>query len=128
MRRINTVILNPLFLSIFVGALLLAVATTIATSASDDRTALAWIIAGTVLYLVVFVVTRAINVPLNDQLENATTLSDDAARADFESTWNAWNVVRSIASAGAFAASSQRPPTIESDQLDDVPPGAKTQC
>jgi len=56
--------------------------------------------------VLVFVVTAAVNVPLNNQLEAAgpaDRITDlPAVRARFEATWARWNVVRAVASTAAF--------------------------
>jgi uncharacterized membrane protein len=61
------------------------------------------------LYLVVVVITVAINVPLNDGIKAAgdpDRIADLAAvRERFdEARWTAWNLVRTIATTGAFAS------------------------
>lgn len=96
MNHINEAILNGWFLSCFMGALLLTIAATVLHWRGPARAALPWIIAGTVLYLVMFLVTSGINVPLNDQL------AADGDRAGFETSWVAWNVVRAVAATGSF--------------------------
>jgi uncharacterized membrane protein len=101
MQRINVVILNPLFLSTYVGGLLISAAAAVAVWSGDDRGSLPWVVAGVVLYLAMFAITRAVNIPLNDQLAAA---GDDAhaTRERFEATWVTWNLVRAVLSAGAF--------------------------
>jgi uncharacterized membrane protein len=62
-----------------------------------------------VLYVIVFVITMTVNVPLNDALK-AAGLPDNpadlaAVREAFdEAKWRAWNLVRAIASTVAFAS------------------------
>ena len=106
MQRINTVILNPLFLSTFMGGLLISVAAAVVVWQADDRSALPWIVAGVVLYLVMFLVTRAVNIPLNIELDRAgdvDTIADvHAVRDRFEATWNTWNAVRAVTATAAF--------------------------
>jgi uncharacterized membrane protein len=55
-----------------------------------------------VLYVLVLVVTMALNVPLNDRLDAAGSADPAAARAAFEDVWVRWNVVRSVLSVAAF--------------------------
>ncbi|MFT2016413.1 anthrone oxygenase family protein [Streptomyces sp. 796.1] len=109
MQRINTAILNGWFMSCFLGGLAFtALALFLNLRSGADRSALPWIIAGLALYLAMFVVTSAINVPLNDALAKAATSGNPselaAARQDFESKWVTWNTVRAIANVAAFAA------------------------
>jgi uncharacterized membrane protein len=61
------------------------------------------VLAALALYLVAFVITLAINVPLNDALKAAGAADPAATRADFhEARWAAFNLVRTLTSAGAF--------------------------
>lgn len=107
MQQINTAILNPAFMIPFMGSIpLLLLATTLAWRGTG-RGVLIWIIAATVLYAIAFVITSGVNVPLNDRLAAAGTsdaIADPAAvRADFESSWVAWNIVRAVLHTAAFA-------------------------
>lgn len=66
-----------------------------------------WIVAAFVLYVATFVITVAINVPLNDAIKAAgepDRIPDlGAVRAQFdESRWARWNLVRVLASTTAF--------------------------
>src|SRR6478752_2811705 len=71
MQRINVAIVNAWFLICFVGSLALLAAAAVVHLPAGHRTVLPWVVAAFVLYLVVFVVTRAINIPLNNQLDAA---------------------------------------------------------
>ncbi|KAB2339621.1 anthrone oxygenase family protein [Actinomadura rudentiformis] len=106
MQHINKVVLNPLFLLCFTGALLLTIAATILHLGGEARPALPWIIAATVLYAAMFIITMGVNVPLNDKLNAAgdpARITDLAAVRDaFEAKWNTWNNVRTLTSMGAF--------------------------
>ncbi len=104
MQQVNLAIVNPVFLATFLGAPLLALAAVLVTP-SEAR---AWAIAGLVLAIATVVVTGAGNIPLNDALEAAGrvgTIADPAAvRADFETAWVRWNVLRTLTSTGALLA------------------------
>ncbi|MEU8530848.1 anthrone oxygenase family protein [Streptomyces sp. NPDC048629] len=91
MRNINDVIQNPVFFTPFFGALIL---TGVAAWQQRRTPAKGWVIAALVLYVAVFVVTSAVNVPLNDALAAAKDIAK--ARTDFESPWVAWNTVRLV--------------------------------
>jgi len=93
MNHINVAIVNPVFMLTFLGAPALAAAA-VATTASGAR---GWAIAGLVLALGTVAVTAAGNVPLND------ALAAGGSRADFETAWVRWNVVRTLTSTGALA-------------------------
>jgi uncharacterized membrane protein len=93
MNHVNVAIVNPVFMLTFLGAPALA-AVAVATSAPSAR---AWAVAGLVLAIGTVVVTGAANVPLND------ALAAGGSRADFETVWVRWNVVRTVTSTGALA-------------------------
>jgi uncharacterized membrane protein len=99
MRAINIAILNPVFGIVLVGAGLAAAA---ALASGWGSAARPWLVAGLALYVTgAFVVTGAVNVPLNDALETGT---DHAAqlRAAFEDRWVVFNHVRSVLTTSAF--------------------------
>ncbi|WP_345341450.1 DUF1772 domain-containing protein [Rhodococcus olei] len=105
MQKINVAILNGWFMFCFVGGLLLTVAALLLHLRSGNGV-LPWIVAALVLYLAMFVITGAVNVPLNDELARAGDHVADPAvvRAHFESRWVTWNIVRALVTTVAFAA------------------------
>lgn len=102
MQHINRVILNGWFMTAFLGSLLFTIAALALNWFSGNRAASPWILIALVLALVMFIVTSAVNVPMNDRLEAAgdpAAIADPAAlRASIESRWIAWNTVRGVAS------------------------------
>ena len=108
MQNMNVAIINPWFMAHFLGALLFAAVAVALHLPRDGRPVLPWIAAALVFYLVAVVVTFAVNVPLNDQLETArgadTAEALAAARAQFEAAWVRWNIVRTVASTAALAS------------------------
>lgn len=99
-QALDRAIINPWFMFSFGGALLF---TAVAAVLNPSP----WVFAALGLYLVVFVITVAVNVPLNDALKAAgppDSLADPAAvRAAFnEARWTAWNLVRTLATTTAF--------------------------
>jgi uncharacterized membrane protein len=104
-QSIDRAIINPWFMAGgFVGALLFTIA---AALTHIGRDALPWIVAALVLYGVAFVITIAVNVPLNDTIKAAGDpgrIDVAAVREQFdEARWTAWNLVRVVASTAAFA-------------------------
>lgn len=93
MNHINVAIVNPVFMLTFLGAPALAAAA-VATTNSDART---WAIAGLALAIGTVAVTAMGNVPLND------ALAAGGSRADFETAWVRWNVVRTVTSTASLA-------------------------
>jgi uncharacterized membrane protein len=104
-QSIDRAIINPWFMAGgFVGALLFTIA---AAATNLGRAALPWTVAALVLYLIAFVVTIAVNVPLNDAIKaagNPDHIRDLASvRERFhEARWAAWNLVRVATTTGAF--------------------------
>ncbi|MCT9092763.1 DUF1772 domain-containing protein [Streptomyces sp. ASQP_92] len=106
MQNINKAIVNPFFMLLFMGSLpLLGLAVFLAWK-GHGRPALPWLVAALVLYLIAFVVTSGVNVPLNDKLAKAGDprhMKDlGAVRQEFESAWVTWNAVRALLHAAAF--------------------------
>lgn len=107
MQSINRVILNPLFLIVFLGTALVSLLVVLTSLWRWHEAGAACMLAGAMLYLVgTFLVTMLFNVPLNNALDAATPASTDGARlwAHYLSTWTAWNHVRTITSTTATAA------------------------
>ncbi|WP_059010989.1 anthrone oxygenase family protein [Streptomyces specialis] len=102
MQSMNDKILNPAFLTAFMGVPVAAAATGGLLLLLGHRAAgLAFLAAAAVYVLGAFVPTAAVNVPLNDALAAAGGDPADAARvwADFSPRWSRWNAVRSVSSA-----------------------------
>ncbi|THV28102.1 DUF1772 domain-containing protein [Glycomyces paridis] len=108
MQQINRVILNGRFMTAFLGSVVFTGAALVLGWFADDRAALPWILAGLVLALVMFIGTIAMNVPLNNMLEDAgepAAIADPAAlRATIEAKWIKWNTIRGVAALGSLAA------------------------
>ncbi|TQS44436.1 DUF1772 domain-containing protein [Cryptosporangium phraense] len=106
MQRINVAILNGWFAFGFGGALLLTVLAAVVQWRAGATTTAYWIAVAVALYVAVLVVTFAVNVPLNDQLNAAGApdrIADLAAvRARFETSWVRWNVLRAVLSTASF--------------------------
>jgi uncharacterized membrane protein len=103
-QALDRAIINPWFMAGgFLGALVFTLLAGIAHLGQDT---LPWIAAAFVLYLVTFVLTLAINVPLNDALKAAgdpASIDVAAARAAFdEARWARVNRVRVLLSTVAF--------------------------
>ena len=103
-QQIDRAIVNPWFMATaFVGALIFTLAAGIANRGTS---ALPWIAAAFGLYLVAFVVTIAINVPLNDAIKAAgdpNHIDVTQVRAQFHETrWAIWNLLRVATTTSAF--------------------------
>lgn len=105
MQTINIVIINPLFLGIFMGTALLLLVIAVAAGMNLGQPGAVLILAGAVLYVLgCFAVTMALNVPLNNALAAADPASAEGAAiwARYLRDWVFWNHVRTAAAlAGA---------------------------
>lgn len=106
MQSINVTILNPLFLTVFMGTSLLCLVLVAAVLLGWAGPNWGFVAAGGLLLLVgMFGVTMFFNVPMNEALVASTADSAGTALwADYLSRWTMWNHVRTIASLGALAA------------------------
>jgi uncharacterized membrane protein len=106
-QALDRAIINPLFMATFFGALVLTGVAGVLHLRDEVRAVVPWIVAAFVLYLVVVVITIAVNVPRNDAIKAAgdpDRIADLAAvRAAFdEGRWAAWNLVRTVLNTAAF--------------------------
>ncbi|NRQ32365.1 DUF1772 domain-containing protein [Nonomuraea sp. NN258] len=106
-QAIDRAIINPWFMTGFVGALLFTGLAAVLHLGQGVRALLPWLLVAFVLYLIGFVLTIAVNVPLNDAIKAAgepDAIADLAAvRERFdEARWAAYNLVRTITSTAAF--------------------------
>jgi uncharacterized membrane protein len=107
MQRIDESILNPRFLATFVGALVVPIVAVVLHLGDDGRDRLPWIVAGAMLYGATTVITGAVNVPLNNQLQAAgdvTGQSAPAVRAAFHDRWTRFNTARTVLATAAVIA------------------------
>jgi uncharacterized membrane protein len=104
MQAINVVVLNPVFLGVFMGTALLALAIIVLGLLQWGHPAAAFYLGAGASYLGgTFLVTVSRNVPLNDRLAACPAGSPDSG-AEWQSYlrhWTRWNHLRSVA---AFAA------------------------
>ena len=110
-QSIDEAITKPLFLTTFIGALMVIGLAAILHLREDGRSVLPWTVAAFILYLAVFVITVRVNVPLNDEIKAAgdpDRIADlAAARERFEETkWVRWNIVRAVMSTAALGCLS----------------------
>jgi uncharacterized membrane protein len=105
MQRINVVVINPWFMTAFLGSALVCVA--IAVSALLRDTGSAGLAIGAALLYVLgsLVETMIFNVPRNDVLARVDPNSAEGERvwADYLVSWTRWNHVRTAASIAAAA-------------------------
>jgi uncharacterized membrane protein len=104
MQSINVVVLNPVFLSVFVGTAILCGVLMLSAFLGWSPPRSIYLIAGSLLYFVgCFLVTMFFNVPLNDALAAVAPGSTEGANLwmRYLSVWTNWNHVRTAASLAA---------------------------
>jgi uncharacterized membrane protein len=109
MQSINVVVLNPWFLTAFLGTAVVCVLAVIFSLLRWDEPVAAWLLAGGMLYLVgTLGVTIAFNVPRNDALAVVAPTEPDSASlwTRYVAGWTAWNHVRTAAALAAAACFS----------------------
>ncbi len=111
MQSMNRSILNGWFALASLAALLLTILALVLHLRADGHKALPWIIVGLVLYVATWIITMAINVPMNNALEAAgggdvNKITDLAAVRDQFKSWLPWNHVRTLLNLAALAALS----------------------
>ena len=109
MQRINVVVLNPLFLGLFLGTAFLCTACAVAAFLPWSAQRSPLLVASGGLYLAGSLgVTMARNVPRNKKLARAAP--EAAGTADYwrqyVREWTRWNHVRTVASIGSAACSA----------------------
>jgi uncharacterized membrane protein len=106
MQNINEAVENPVFFASFMGAPALAIWALVTERRHGSPVAARWVAAGVGLCAIGLLVTFAFNIPLNNELEKAGdpgTIADIArVRADFDTPWTIWNVVRTVAVSASF--------------------------
>ena len=103
MQSINVVIINPLFLTVFLGTAPACLLATILSLVWERPGTLATI-AGSAFYLIgVLFVTMQLNVPLNNALARVSPDTSEAVAVwnTYLARWTAWNHVRAVAGLAA---------------------------
>lgn len=106
MQRINVVVLNPLFLGVFVGTALLGLVCTGVGAVGWGTAKSALLLAVGLSYVVgSFGVIMAFNVPRNERLAGLKSESPEASAywPVYVREWSVWNHVRTLASAASSA-------------------------
>ncbi|MEU3723320.1 DUF1772 domain-containing protein [Streptomyces sp. NPDC031705] len=98
---------NGLFGSAFVLALLATAAAAVVAHRQGRRGPAVWAAAAALAYLVVLVITFAVNIPLNNELADAgdaAGLTDFAVLEKFKGTWVTTNILRTLLCTAALTA------------------------
>ncbi|HYG65389.1 MAG TPA: anthrone oxygenase family protein [Thermoanaerobaculia bacterium] len=106
MQSINIVVINPVFLGVFLGTAAACLGVLISAFLRWPAPGTSYAIAGSALYIAgTFLVTMAFNVPRNNMLAAVDPASHGGARvwAGYLVTWTRWNHVRTAAALAAAA-------------------------
>ena len=107
MQSVNVAILNPVFLTVFMGTAVLSLVIAVAAIWNWSADGSGWLLAGSLLYLVgILAVTMLFNVPLNDALAAVDPASGEGAALweRYLDVWVKWNHVRTVSGLCALAA------------------------
>jgi uncharacterized membrane protein len=107
MQRVNVVVLNPVFLGVFVGTAVLSLFQVGVAVASWRTPGSPLLLCSALLYLAgCFGVTVAFNVPRNERLAKVQASSAEAATywPIYLREWALWNHVRTVTSVASAAA------------------------
>ncbi|MGJ8617539.1 MAG: DUF1772 domain-containing protein [Sulfitobacter sp.] len=102
MQAMNASVRNAVFAPAFFGTPIVLLITTLALFATAQRAAAPWFGAATAVVAALgFILTMAVNVPMNEALAGLTVPDDiETARAiwlDYSPDWQFWNQMRTIA-------------------------------
>lgn len=106
MQSVNIVVINPVFLSVFLGTGLVCAVLFVGALFGWNESRPIWLIAGSLVYLLgCLLVTVTRNVPMNNALARVAAESPEAARywPEYVSRWTLWNHLRATASLAAMA-------------------------
>jgi uncharacterized membrane protein len=107
MKSINVVIINPMFLGVFMGTAVLCLALAIFSVFRWHEPGSVWVLCGALFYIVGSIaVTMIFNVPMNNALEAADTNTPGGHEIwkNYLTNWTFWNHVRAVASIVASAS------------------------
>ncbi len=100
MQSINKVVINPLFLGVFIGTAAACLLLAVLAASRWPQQGAAHLVIGGLFYLAgTFLVTVVFNVPMNEALDGVEPASADAPSewAHYLARWTAWNHVRTVA-------------------------------
>lgn len=107
MQSINVAVINPLFMTAFLGTGAACVVLAIFSLFKWQQAGAAYLLVGSLLYLVgTVLVTMLLNVPLNNALATVEPGSADGANlwTRYLTNWTLWNHVRAVAALAAAAS------------------------
>lgn len=106
MQSINRAVINPLFLTVFLGTAAACGVALIVSLLRWHTSGAGYLLVGSLLYLVgTFLVTVVFNVPMNNALAAVAPSDPEGANlwANYLTSWTAWNHMRTAAALAAAA-------------------------
>lgn len=105
MKSINVVIVNPIFLLVFLGTAALCLALGVLSVFGWNRPGSSVLLAGALLYIAAIGITAAFNIPMNNALDKLSASEPRAAAfwTKYLSDWTFWNHLRGLASLASTA-------------------------
>lgn len=104
MQRINVLIVNPLFLLVFLGTTLCCAVLAVVAWRGLPSAGAAWLLGGAAAYLIgPLGVTLAFSVPLNNRLARVPAAGAAQAWPAYARSWLRWNHLRTLIGAAACA-------------------------
>jgi len=95
MQRINEMIINPIFLLLFLGAPILCSIIVVYSGLKINESGFLFLLIGALAYLIgPFGITMLFNVPLNNLLASADVSSADEIWPMYQKRWQFWNHIR----------------------------------
>ena len=104
MQALNIVILNPIFLGVFLGTAIVSLLAAV-LGVLWQFPGSGYLLAGAVFYVLgSFLVTIVVNVPMNQALLAADPAGDTGQKLwkNYLTNWTRWNHIRTLASLGAL--------------------------
>jgi uncharacterized membrane protein len=105
-QALDRAIINPWFVVVFIGAVVLPGLAAVLHLGTDHRPVLGWTLAALALSVATVVITRVVHLPLNAAIQAAGDpgrIPDLAAvRTRFEARWVRWHLLRTATATGAL--------------------------
>lgn len=103
MQRINETIINPVFLTLFLGTPVLCSAIAVNSVLKINEPGSLFLLVGALAYLMgPFGITVLFNVPLNNQLARADVSAADEIWPMYQAKWQRWNHIRTYIGVGSI--------------------------
>ena len=118
MQRINETIINPVFLTLFLGTPLLCSLTAVNSVLNIQEPGSLFLLAGALVYLIgPFGITMLFNVPLNNLLARAGVSDADEVWPVYQKRWQWWNHIRTYIGIASIVLMSMGLGSVEQESV-----------